>query len=107
MQYLSEQFWSRWRKEYLASINLRQQWHVPRRNVQVGDVVIVKDDNIPRNEWKLARVVETRADGDGFVRKVKIQIEQSNLGKKGERITQLSLLERPVKKLVVLVEQNS
>lgn len=107
VQYLSEQFWSRWRKEYLASISLRQQWHVPRRNVQVGDVVIVKDDNIPRNEWKLARVVEARADGDGLVRKVKIQIGQSNLGKKGERITQLSSLERPVQKLVVLVEQNS
>ncbi|KAI5616610.1 hypothetical protein C0J50_23778, partial [Silurus asotus] len=53
VQYLSEQFWSRWRKEYLVNISLRQQWHMPRRNVHVGDVVIVKEDNIPRYEWKL------------------------------------------------------
>ena len=107
VQYLSEQFWSRWRREYLTNISLRQQWHVPKRNMQVGDIVIVKDDNIPRNEWKLARVVEAREEDDGLVRKVNIQIGQSNLGKKGERLTQPSYLDRPVQKLVVLVEHNS
>ncbi len=107
VQYLSEQFWSRWRKEYLTNISLRQQWHKPRRNVHVGDVVIVKEDNVPRNEWRLARVVETIADDAGFVRKVKLQMGQSKLGKKGERLTQVSFLERPIQKLVVIVENNS
>ncbi|XP_058471988.1 uncharacterized protein LOC131445137 [Solea solea] len=107
VQYLSEQFWSRWRKEYLANISLRQRWHVPRRNVRVGDVVIVKEDNVPRNEWRLARVVEARKEDDGLVRKVKIQIGHSKLGKQGERLTQPTFLERPVQKLVVLVEQNT
>lgn len=106
MQYLPEQLWSRWRKEYLAKISLRQHWHTPRRNVRVGDIVIVKEDNAPRNEWKLARVVETSED-DGLVRKVKVQIGQSKLGKKGEHLTQPSFLERPVHKLVVLVESTS
>lgn len=67
VRYLTEQFWSRWRKDYLANISLRQRWHAPRRNVQVGDVVIVKDDNVPRNDWKLARIVETSTDDDGLV----------------------------------------
>lgn len=80
---------------------------MPRRNVQVGDVVIVKEDNIPRNEWKLAKIVEANIDDDGLVRKVKIQVGESNLGKKGERLKQPSCLERPVQKLVVLVENNS
>ena len=31
VQFLAEQFWSRWRKEYLANI-LRQRWHSPKRN---------------------------------------------------------------------------
>ena len=109
VQYLLEQFWSRWRKEYLSNISLRQRWHTPRQNVEVGDVVIVivKEDNVPRNEWKLARIVETSEDDDGLVRKVKVQMGQSNLNRKGERLTQPSILERPVQKLVMLVENKS
>lgn len=107
VQYLSEQFWSRWRKEYLVNISLRQQWHASKRNVQVGDVVIVKEDNTPRNEWKFARVVETSEGDDGLVRKVKVQIGQRDLGKNGKRSKQPSFLERPVQKLVVLVENES
>lgn len=72
--------------------------------MQVGDVVIVKDENTPRNEWPLAKVVEAHEDDDGLVRKVKIQVGQSKLGPKGERLTQPSFLERPVQKIVVLVE---
>ena len=96
VQYLAEQFWSRWRQEYLVNIRLRQQWRTPRKNMQVGDVVIVKDDNSPRNEWKLARIIETYKDDDGLVRKVMVQMGQSNLGNKGERLTQPSILERPI-----------
>lgn len=44
VQYLTKQFWSRWRKEYLAKVNLRQQWHASRTNVQVVDLVIVKEE---------------------------------------------------------------
>ncbi|XP_029967500.1 uncharacterized protein LOC115402944 [Salarias fasciatus] len=107
VQYLAEQFWHRWRKEYLTSISLRQQWHTSKRNVQVGDVVIIKEENIPRNEWKLAKVIEANKDDDGLVRKVKIQVGQRDLGSKGERLKQLSYLERPVQKLVVLVQNES
>ncbi|KAL3991912.1 RAB6A-GEF complex partner protein 1 [Sarotherodon galilaeus] len=96
VQYLTELFWS----------SLRQRWHTPKRNVQVGDVVILKEDSIPRNEWKLARVVETSEDDDGLVQKVKIQIGQKDLGKKGECLKQLSFLERPVQRLVVLVKES-
>lgn len=75
MQYLSEQFWCRWHKEYLANVS-RQQWNTPRRNVRIGDVVIVKD------------IVETNENDDGRVQKVKFQIGQTNLGKNGERLMQ-------------------
>lgn len=31
----------------------------PHRNLEVGDVVILNDDNLPRNCWKLAQINET------------------------------------------------
>ena len=107
VQYLCEQFWSQWRKNYLANLNLRQRWNTPRRNLCVGDIVIIWDDNVPRNQWNLARVIEAKEDYDGLVRKVKIQLGQRNLSEKGERLVSPSILERPVQKLVVLVEGES
>lgn len=34
------------------------------QNAQVDDIVIVQDDSSPRNEWKLARVVEAHPNAD-------------------------------------------
>lgn len=106
VQYLSEQFWHRWRKEYLSNIALRQRWHAPRRNVNVGDIVIIKEEDVPRNEWKLAKVVEAREDDDGLVRKVAVKVGERKLGKGGERLNQPSIVQRPIQKLVVLVKSK-
>ncbi|KAL6463231.1 hypothetical protein MHYP_G00276220 [Metynnis hypsauchen] len=104
VQYLAEQFWGRWRKEYLANIATRQRWHVTRRNLQIGDIVMVKDDNSPRNEWQLARILETTMAKDGLVRRVKIQLGDRKLSKNGERLSTPSIVERPIQKLVLLLE---
>ena len=106
VQYLMEQFWGRWRKEYLANITLRQHWHSSRRNVKIGDIVILKEEEIPRNEWRLGRVLDVCEDADGLVRKATVQMGNRKLGKEGQRLTSLSIFERPIHKLVVLVESN-
>lgn len=106
VQYLAKQFWSRWRREYLANISLRQRWHSPRRNLQVGDIVMVKEDEAHRNEWRLARVKGTTTDKDGLIRRVKIHLGDSRLGKKGERLHKMSEVERPIQKLVLLLEAD-
>ncbi|KAK0142370.1 hypothetical protein N1851_019891 [Merluccius polli] len=108
VQYLMEQFWGRWRKEkeYLANITLRQRWHSSRRNVKIGDIVILKEEEIPRNEWRLGRVLDVCEDADGLVRKATVQMGNRKLGNEGQRLTSLSIFERPIHKLVVLVESN-
>ena len=106
VQYLAEQFWSRWRKEYLANITIRQRWHVPRRNLQIGDIVMVHDSDLPRNEWRLGRVADTSTDSDGLVRRVKVCLGDRKLSKKGERLYKQSVLERSVQKLVLLLETD-
>ena len=106
VQYLTEIFWSRWRKEYLLSLNERQKWNTPRRNVKVGDVVIIKDDSSPRMNWPLAIVNRAQPEEDGLVRKVEVTVGTNKLDKQGKRISSLSVLERPIQKLVVLVENE-
>lgn len=105
VQYLIEQFWSRWKREYLMNISLRQKWHVPRGNVKVDDVVIIKEDMLPRNQWQLGRVVEVTHGSDGLVKKVKVQTSERS--KPNQKHTKSTIIERPVQKLVVLLESNT
>ena len=96
VQYLLEQFWAQWKREYLNQISLRQKWHTPRRNMRVGDIVIVKDIDLPRNHWPMGMVVDAKQGSDGLVRTVKVRLGKSD-----------SVLERSIHKLVLLVESQN
>lgn len=99
VQYLVEQFWCRWKKEYLQGLNKRRCWTTKRRNVTKGDIVILSEPDTPRNEWPLGLVVEATSGRDKLVRKVKVRITT----KQGNT----SVLERPIQKIAVLVEADS
>jgi len=103
VQYLANEFWTRWRKDYLQSLQPRQKWIATRRNLQVDDIVVVIDDNSPRNCWRIARVEETYPDDDGLVRKVRIKIADRNLDENGRPAGPLTSLCRPVQKLILLL----
>ncbi|KAL6471732.1 hypothetical protein MHYP_G00203820 [Metynnis hypsauchen] len=104
VQYLIEQFWGRWKREYLLNISTRQKWHLPQRNLKVDDIVIIKDDNLPRNHWQLGRVVETVQESDGLVRRVKVQVGERKPHRKQDPHSKPSVIERPIQKLVLLLE---
>ena len=48
------------------------KWHTERRNVTVGDVVVVQGSNCIRGEWRKAIVTKAHASIDGKVRCVKL-----------------------------------
>ncbi|CAI5640765.1 unnamed protein product [Oreochromis niloticus] len=104
VQYLIEQFWGRWKREYLLNISTRQKWHLPRRNLKVNDIVVIKDDNLSRNHWRLGRVVETFQDHDGLVRRVKVRVGERKPQRKQDAPSKPSVIERPIQKLVLLLE---
>ena len=53
VQYLAGHFWVRWRREYVRTLQRRSKWTHPRRNLNAGDVVLVKDEDAQRNDWPL------------------------------------------------------
>ena len=77
VQYLADEFWRRWKKEFLVIQQDRQKWTKVKRNYAVGDVVLVKDDDYPRNQWCTARIVEVCRGDDGLVRSAKIQLPET------------------------------
>ncbi|XP_078371870.1 uncharacterized protein LOC144655503 [Oculina patagonica] len=103
VQYLADAFWQQWKTSYLQSLQSRQKWTAPHRNLKEGDVVILKDEDAPRNCWRLARVVETYPDRDGYVRKVKVAVGDRSLQSDGKRKGSVSYLSRPIHKLVLMV----
>ncbi|XP_070182296.1 uncharacterized protein [Littorina saxatilis] len=104
VQFLADLFWTRWRKEYLQSLQGRSKWQKPQTNVAVDDIVLLQDESDCRNDWKIARIVEARPSKDGHVRKVKLLMSTSALDNQGKPVQQRTLLDRPIHKLVVLVK---
>ena len=107
IQYSTNEFWTRWKKEFLQTLKERRKWGGQQRNVSIVDVVLTKEDNTTRNTWKLGLAIETIPSNDGLVRKVKVSVGTTNLNRMGQRDRPLQTLERPIHKLVVLCEAET
>ena len=94
VQFLADQFWVRWRREYLQSLQPRKKWNQPQRNLTEGDVVLMKEHGEYRNDWPMGRITEAIKSEDGIVRKASVTIMRD--GKK-------KIMLRPIKELVLLV----
>ncbi|XP_073831675.1 uncharacterized protein [Musca autumnalis] len=86
---LNQRLCLRWKEEYLKELTKRNKWKNPDDNVKVNDMVVVKEDNIPPNEWRLGRIVKVLPGVDQLVRVAEVKTERG-------------LITRPVVKLVVL-----
>nr|XP_039257584.1 uncharacterized protein LOC120334188 [Styela clava] len=53
IQYLADQFWIRWTKEYLPTLQTRQKWTSKERNMEVGDIVLLVDNTIREGSGRL------------------------------------------------------
>ena len=89
-QYLANLFWKRWIKEYLPLLQPRSKWSTARRNVKVGDLVLVAEENTSRGNWPLGVILEVNEGRDGLVRSAKVKVGSST---KVRPIVKLCLLE--------------
>jgi hypothetical protein len=88
-QALVRHFWQRWSTEYLRSLQRFSKWHRPSRNVAVGDVVVLREDNMVPTKWPLARIVEVHPGRDGIVRVVTVK---TPIGTYNRPVTKVALL---------------
>ena len=103
-QYLSNLFWKRWIKEYLPTLQERKKWNEPKENLKVGDVVLLADENFPRGQWPLARVIEVFRSEDGLVRSARVKtsctvMTRAKRQRQREVKTTVTTLVRPITKL--------
>jgi len=67
-QRLTQEFWGRWRKEYLVTLQTSQKWlqlgHAPK----IGEVVLMEDTPKSRMMWPIVAIKELHLGRDGLIR---------------------------------------
>ena len=58
--------------ELVSTLIQRKEYQLVRRNLKVGEVVLVI--SVPRGQWSLGHAIEVFEGDDGFLRVVKVQI---------------------------------
>lgn len=106
-------FWKKWSQLAGPNLFVRGKWHTKERNVAVGDVVWLADQNALRGQDKMARVIDVNTDKRGVVRDVKVRtfpsypvpVKKVNSGgtKRLSDKIRATTLHRDVRRLVILI----
>lgn len=70
VQSLANTFWHHWKKEYLPTLQNQRKWQKEKPNLQEGDIVMLGDSQVKRNDWPMGIVVKNFTGRDEKVRKV-------------------------------------
>ncbi|GFX02222.1 integrase catalytic domain-containing protein [Trichonephila clavipes] len=65
---LRQHFWDRWHKGVLHHYQSRPKWKASQSEVQVGNLVLISDDNRPPLSWPMARILKLIPGTDGINR---------------------------------------
>ncbi|XP_015119829.1 uncharacterized protein LOC107043042 [Diachasma alloeum] len=104
-----QQFWSRWSKECLQRYQAIYKWKTRQQNIEVGNMVLMVDDNLPPAQWPIARVIATRPGADGLTRVATVRTSKAEVGRHQDGSPNLqnitaahSVFDRPITKLCLL-----
>lgn len=92
IQLMAQQFWKRWVREYLPDLVRRTKWYDPNvRNLEVGDIVLIVDENFPRNNWPKGRIIKVMPSPDEKVRKAVVQTAQGIYTRPATKLARLEV----------------
>lgn len=78
IQWMANQFWTRWKSEYLQLLQKRSKWVQHSKNFNLGDLVLVINESTPRGSWPKALVEEIFPDKFGLVRRVRVRTAKTS-----------------------------
>ncbi|XP_063993399.1 uncharacterized protein LOC135171041 [Diachasmimorpha longicaudata] len=73
LEKIKQHFWNRWHKEYLSELNIRHKWTSGHHDINIGAMVLLRDDNLPPLKWRMGRVIEVYPSDDNIIRKVRVR----------------------------------
>lgn len=106
VQHLADRFWETWRWDYLSSLQARRKWCQRQPNLEVGDVVVLREDDACRGDWRLGRVTEVFPSADGLVRRCRLRVPRPRRDAASHSQFQVCELERHVCRLTLLLRSS-
>ncbi|XP_075163311.1 uncharacterized protein LOC142235943 [Haematobia irritans] len=91
IQAVQAMFWRRWSKEYITLMQERMKWNKATKNIEIGTLAIISEDNIAPYNWLLGRVIEIHSGTDGLVRVATLQTKSGLLKRSIHRLCPLPL----------------
>lgn len=91
LQAIRDHFWKRWSAEYLTQLQSRGKWSTRSPNVKEGMIVLLKEENLPPQIWKLAIITKTYPGEDGAVRVVDLKTADSIFRRSISKISPLPI----------------
>lgn len=73
LQSFAQHIWKRWHREYLHTLQNRPKWTNSQKNFEIGDLVLVHEDNVSPLQWKRGRVTKVIPGRDQVVRVVEVK----------------------------------
>ena len=85
---------------------VQQKWHTKKRNVRVGDVVLIQDSNQVQGNWKLGKVSKVYPGDDTRVRIVDVKYKNPRQGEPVDKYEGRGYVtvQSAVHRLIVLVQ---
>ena len=100
MRALADRFWLEWQRHYIYEIGtIRPKWWKPKTNAKVGNVVLIKDKNLPRLKWSTGTITKVRESDDSLIRSVTVRPHRRD-----DKTTTEKERDRPVHLLIPLFE---
>lgn len=75
----------------MTSLQEGKKWQREKKNIKIGQQVLLKNENYPLSHWTLARIIQVFPGKDGLIRNVKVKTANGEL-----------LLLRAIQKICIL-----
>ncbi|XP_075148904.1 uncharacterized protein LOC142222573 [Haematobia irritans] len=89
VSFMQQTFWKKWHSSYLSLLQERSKWRATTTNLTQGDMVLIKDENLPPLKWQLGRVSELIHGKDGTAR---VAVIKTSTGECKRAVTKLAVL---------------
>lgn len=85
--------WKRWSTDYLSGLQPRTKWTKQKANVQLGTMVLLKEEGLPPSKWCLGRIIQIIKGADDNVRVVVVKTKDSEFKRAISKICVLPTFE--------------